>query len=162
MKICSCCKELKESNCFYKQNSAEDGLDPRCIPCSKKSKKETYKKTKEKAQLRTDRWKNSNKQNVSKHNKRYDIKKRFGLTLEEYDLISLRFWTEQNGCCAICGFEATSYGKATAKDKNTLHLDHCHKTGKIRGLLCMKCNSALGYFGDSSDTLYKAYIYLNK
>lgn len=56
---------------------------------------------------------------------------RFGITLAEYnDLLEI-----QDGKCALCG-EVCATG-------NNLAVDHCHKTGKIRGLLCMKCNQAL-------------------
>lgn len=46
---------------------------------------------------------------------------------------------KQKGCCAICG-------KHQSELEKTLHVDHDHKTGKVRGLLCQRCNQALGYF----------------
>ena len=162
IKPCSCCKKIKESNCFSKLSYAKDGFNSRCKECDRKSKNEHYKNNKEKCKLNTNKWKKNNKDSVTKHRKKSDIKKRFGLTLEEYAIIYLRLWEEQKGCCAICGLQATSYCKMSSVDKTTLHLDHCHKTGKIRGLLCFKCNSALGYFGDNANNLYSAYTYLNK
>ena len=56
---------------------------------------------------------------------------------------------EQQGKCALCPEPAT-------------HLDHCHDTGKIRGLLCVKCNSGLGMFKDSVETLKAAIDYLSR
>lgn len=104
------------------------------------------------------KWKQNNK-----YRKQIDnIKKRFNLSLEEYNIISLDFWEKQKGCCAICGLQASSYNKHPKEDKTTLHLDHCHKTGKIRGLLCTRCNKGLGSFSDNSDNLIKASIYLKE
>jgi hypothetical protein len=59
----------------------------------------------------------------------------------------------QDGRCAICGKFPTI---------RRLHVDHSHATGKIRGLLCHKCNVGLGHFNDDSDLLLKASEYLKK
>lgn len=77
------------------------------------------------------------------------LKKAYGLTQEGYDAML----EEQGGVCAICG--------ASPNGKN-LAVDHDHVTGKVRGLLCFKCNYGLGYFQDSRDLLAKASEYLNK
>jgi hypothetical protein len=62
------------------------------------------------------------------------LKHKYGISLLEYELrLAL-----QNGACAIC----------EKKPKRLLCVDHCHVTGKVRGLLCSKCNSALGFYGD--------------
>lgn len=58
----------------------------------------------------------------------------------------------QNGKCVICG----------KVDRRRLSVDHCHKTGKVRGLLCHSCNVALGLFKDDIKLLKKAIIYLTK
>lgn len=80
-----------------------------------------------------------------------NLKRSFGLGLEEYDeLLKL-----QNGCCAICGTDACSSGRNFA-------VDHDHQTGKIRGLLCKFCNTALGQFKDDTMTLRKAIQYLER
>jgi hypothetical protein len=66
---------------------------------------------------------------------------------------------EQNYLCAICGNPETRMfkGKITK-----LAIDHCHKTGEVRGLLCHKCNSILGYANDSIELLANAIKYLSK
>jgi hypothetical protein len=62
----------------------------------------------------------------------------------------------QNGCCAICNKELH-----LRKDKqNTAYSDHDRNTGRVRGLLCDRCNRGLGFFDENPDTLYKASIYL--
>jgi hypothetical protein len=58
----------------------------------------------------------------------------------------------QEGKCKICNM--------TPDD--TLHIDHCHTTGKVRGLLCKSCNTALGLFKDNKDSLKSALIYLDE
>jgi len=74
-----------------------------------------------------------------------EIKSRYGISLSEYKImVSL-----QNSKCKICNIEC---------DK--LCIDHCHTTGEIRGLLCKKCNSALGFFDDNLDNLTNAIKYL--
>ena len=77
------------------------------------------------------------------------LKCKYGLTLDDYE----QMLEEQNGCCAICNTHYTEFTKLLA-------VDHCHKTGKIRGLLCINCNTALGKFKDSSFILQTALEYL--
>jgi len=80
---------------------------------------------------------------------------RYGLTeLEFKNLLK-----SQNNCCAICNYPIAYDPAETEKQ---LTIDHCHSTGKVRGLLCRHCNSGLGQFGDSTETLAKAIQYLNK
>lgn len=62
----------------------------------------------------------------------------------------------QHNRCAICGFSSEKHGKLFPV------VDHCHKTGQIRGLLCMNCNQALGKFQDSIDLLMSAAMYLQR
>lgn len=81
--------------------------------------------------------------------------RRYGISLDEYNTL-LAF---QNGKCAICGStkSAARFGKT-----NDLDVDHCHKTGKVRGLLCSTCNNGLGCFKDDPELLHKAIAYLAK
>jgi hypothetical protein len=81
----------------------------------------------------------------------------FNITLEEYNSLK----TQQNNRCAICDKEESSIHKKTGKIKD-LAVDHCHKTGKIRGLLCWQCNTSLGKFEDSIELLTNAINYLKK
>jgi len=77
---------------------------------------------------------------------------KYGITQEEY----LTLLKEQEFRCAICG--ATEPGGR----HNNWHIDHCHWTGNVRGLLCWLCNSGLGKFKDSAEILEKASNYLRK
>jgi len=97
---------------------------------------------------------NENKKRSSKNNpdstKNAQLRIKFNITLEQYNQI---FYL-QNHKCAICNDEC--------KTGRKLAVDHDHKTGKIRGLLCMNCNNALGKFKDSKAILMKAIEYLIK
>lgn len=76
-------------------------------------------------------------------------KRRYGISAEEYDALSIR----QKGACAICG-------GPPVKNRKSLSVDHCHETGRIRGLLCGRCNTGLGMFKDLPALLEKALQYL--
>ncbi len=77
---------------------------------------------------------------------------RYGITLDEYN----RLLAAQNHCCAICGKPESDY-----KRKN-LSVDHCHDTGKVRGLLCNQCNMGIGQLNDDYITTQRAAAYLMK
>ncbi len=86
-----------------------------------------------------------------------DLKRRFGLTPDDYQAMV----DAQRGVCAICHKEETSFEPKTGTRKN-LAIDHCHKSGKIRGLLCWHCNSVLGKVEDSIPRLKAMIAYLRK
>lgn len=74
------------------------------------------------------------------------LKANYGITICEYDAM----FKKQHGKCAVCN---EKYGK-------TLHVDHCHQTNIVRGLLCQKCNMAIGLLQDSVKLLNRAILYL--
>lgn len=84
------------------------------------------------------------------------LKRNYKITLDQYNQMLL----DQNLVCAICLKEETSVDKKLGKVKD-LAVDHCHTTGKVRGLLCWKCNTSLGKL-DSIEYLQRAIDYLNK
>ena len=83
------------------------------------------------------------------HIKNRLLKQKHGITLDEYN----QMFAEQQGCCVICNKHQSEFNQA-------LHVDHNHETGKIRGLLCVNCNTGLGRFMDSQALLHKALAYL--
>lgn len=85
-----------------------------------------------------------------------DLRKRFGITLEEYRAMS----EAQGHKCAICEQPETSVDKNGAE--LFMAVDHCHKTGKIRALLCAACNKSLGGFKDNPSLLRKAAEYVER
>jgi Recombination endonuclease VII len=86
-------------------------------------------------------------------NNKYQLKK-FGLDDKQYNKILF----QQNNCCAICKTDVGHYSKSNKKCR--LAVDHDHKTGKVRGLLCNSCNRALGLLKDSITNLHSAIVYL--
>lgn len=74
----------------------------------------------------------------------YHLRRRYGITVEHYN----KMFAEQDGLCAIC------------QEAPAEHVDHDHKTGKVRGLLCFNCNGALGQFRDRPDLMLLGATYL--
>ena len=79
------------------------------------------------------------------------LRRTYGMSIEEWEMMR----DDQNNRCAIC---SNSFG-ASAKN---CHVDHCHDTGDVRGLLCSNCNVGLGMLRDSPDLMLKAVQYLKK
>lgn len=99
--------------------------------------------------------KEKNKEKRKEYNRKADLKKSFGLTINEYDIM----FEAQKGVCATCGKEETAknqYGVVR------LAVDHNHKTGKIRGLLCARCNRSIGLLNEDISTLLNIIRYLNE
>ncbi len=84
---------------------------------------------------------------------RRTVLKRYGMTIADHDAMIKK----QNGVCVICGDPPGVIGRWS-----TLHIDHDHATGKVRGLLCHGCNVGLGLFRDSSKFLKNAARYLDE
>ncbi len=121
MKNCSLCKKDKEYIEFYKVKT-RNGYSSHCRKCHIK------------------RCSDYTKSEIGAFNKRKaSFKHNYGLCIEEY----YKLLKEQNGVCAVCF--------TFSKTRRTEHLfvDHDHKTGKVRGLLCRDCNIGLGNLRDS-------------
>ena len=108
-------------------------------------------KNKEKIKKRKKKWRQSPKGRLccckySRKNKFVE----YNITFNEYE----NRLKQQNYCCAICKKHKSSF-------KISLAVDHCHKTGKIRGLLCNHCNLMLGFSDDNVINLQSAIVYLS-
>ena len=125
-------KEIKKYN--QKYNAAHKKEIRKHIITHKEERKATVKK-----------YNNKNRENYRKHR----LKTKYNITIEQYNFML----EKQNGCCNICK-------KHQDELKNILAVDHDHATGKIRGLLCMKCNRALGAYNDNIDILLNAIEHL--
>ncbi len=86
----------------------------------------------------------------------YKVLKKFGISAADYSAMV----DAQGGRCAICG--DLPYGGRPGARKKYLSVDHCHATGKIRGLLCDQCNFGLGQFKDQAERLLAAVEYLKR
>ncbi len=142
-KECSKCKRILEKNSknFYNDKNRRDKFSFYCKNCSRMLRREAYTK-------------NPLKQYYN------NIKRLYGITYEGYlDLLQ-----KQNYRCDICGFtlveeSSTRYGSDNVRRS---HIDHCHKTKKIRGILCERCNRGLSLFKDNPFMLIKAVKYIKK
>jgi hypothetical protein len=94
------------------------------------------------------------KSGVAVVNRRSKLKRKYGISLDDYAALLER----QGGKCAIC--KATEPRGRAGHFGPVFHVDHCHQTGRIRGLLCSTCNPGLGAFGDSVERLQAAIDYL--
>lgn len=155
MKKCSECKLDKDEKEFTKCKRRIDGLQGICKECSKAYMKTYYKENLEKAKAQGKAWYKANLETAREMIKAWhkanpdklkanSLKRKYGLTLEEFK----NLLKKQENKCAICGRS----GK--------LVVDHDHRTGKIRDLLCNNCNRGIGYLKDSSGVLLKAAQYL--
>ena len=90
-----------------------------------------------------------------RHQRDLIYRSRFKITLEDYEVL----WEKQEGKCKICKKEeVVTHWKS--KERQILSIDHDHKTGKVRGLLCARCNHAIGNMEDNKEFLYNAISYL--
>lgn len=144
-KTCIACGKDKPLSEFSKDERHKDKGTSKCKVCINKYQGQRYKDghgyKKGGFHLKT---------NANRNNTR--LKYRFGITASDYQNILLA----QNGVCAICG------KKETAKGQQLLGVDHNHKTKKVRGLLCHKCNVILGLCHENIDTLTSAIAYLRR
>lgn len=134
--ICSICKEEKPTDNFYQYKTERLGLTTfrsQCKKCCSEKFKQKYE----------------SKDAITKKNGA--LKNAFGITLVEYD----RMYQIQSGRCRICNRHST-------ETKKWLSVDHCHTTGRVRGLLCAQCNSGIGFLQDNPELLRKAASYLTE
>ncbi len=90
-----------------------------------------------------------NKDKIAEYNKKNRLHQRvikYNLTDDKFNIM----YNSQNGCCAICG------------KHRKLEIEHNHQTGKVRGLVCHKCNVVIGMCEENVEVLQKAIEYLNK
>lgn len=102
-------------------------------------------------------WVSNNKDRRLKQARESHLRITFGITQAMYEEMKV----SQNGLCAICGKKNETKKDIKGRIVSDLFVDHCHKTNKIRGLLCRKCNLGLANFCDSKELLQKAIKYLN-
>lgn len=101
-------------------------------------------KCKKKARAAIKDWEERNPEKMREARRKYKLEKRYGITIEQFDALS----KSQKHRCAVC------------RKKKKLVVDHCHRRGNTRGLLCNMCNIALGHVGDSPRILRKLADYL--
>ncbi len=172
MKTCSKCKKRKPISKFYKDKTAKNGYRNWCKECRKKYEEIHYQNNKEKILKQHKKYQENHKKEILQYAKQYrethktEIKKwrqthkkqikikfmlkTYGISLTEYNEILKK----QKRLCAICGKKF--------KNSGDCHIDHNHKTGKVGGLLCGKCNRGIGMFEENISILENAIKYLKK
>ncbi len=135
---CRTCHVVKDISEFYVKKSY--GKPHRAWSCKKCQSAGARKWSKDNPERRTrNRW-------------LYEIRTRYGMSESDWDALLAK----QGGGCAICG-TCEPNGK-----HSRLSVDHCHVTGKVRGILCSNCNRAIGLIQDNARLLRKAADYLER
>jgi hypothetical protein len=136
---CRVCQKRRPAVLFRKR-TASGGRQRICHDCDTESAEQAPVARKAKARAYAE--KNTDKL------KDAALLRNYGITLAERDALL----AAQEGKCAIC--------QAALVGNRNLHVDHCHATGAIRGLLCRSCNTALGFLKDDTSRLKRAILYL--
>lgn len=155
--ICNKCKILKPETDFGKYKAKKNGLNSWCKQCTCEATSNYRKRHPEKAI----EWNAKNPEKIKEMSKKYreatvDLRKHkrlqkcYGLSVDQYN----ELLASQNGVCAICHNANT--------DGRPLYVDHNHSTNQVRGLLCVKCNFALGYAKEDITILQTLIDYLKK
>lgn len=176
MKTCPKCGVKKSIEEFSINKGGLDGLRSWCRDCVNADSRARYWATPEasrakhrawraadpeKATARSKAWAKANPEKAKAATKAWmvanpdrcrnsQLLRDFGITIEDFQMMLML----QAGVCAIC--------QKPERAGRNLSVDHNHDTGKVRGLLCDACNTSLGKFGDSTETLRRAIAYLEK
>lgn len=130
-KKCFICNSIKTRDNFYSDKSRVDGMSSYCKECTARKNK---------------KWRDQNPRLIAESSLWTRRKIFYGITKDDF----YKMMEEQNNCCKIC---------QNIIDKSA-HVDHCHETGKVRGILCLHCNKGLGFFKDNIVNLENAIKYL--
>lgn len=174
-KVCSQCGEAKPVSDFGPLAHCKDGLRPSCKPCARKQQR-AYRLRRlgeerdcsdcgvrfvvtntvsycqpcvnRRDRERRQRFWAENPEAAHLRKKDRHLRHQYGITLVDYDAML----AEQGGGCAVCGVPSSGDRK--------LSVDHCHTSGRVRGLLCSRCNYALGLLDDRPELMRQAATYL--
>jgi len=137
-KVCNNCKVEKPLSDFHFSKKTKNSLklypDSQCKAC-----KYAY----------TRKWMKDNAEKNNAYNTKSKLKNRYNITVDDYELMQ----SNQDGLCAICKAPPT---------RRRLAVDHCHQSNRIRGLLCDRCNLALGMLNDDLNIVEGIKNYLKK
>ena len=145
-KTCKACGKIKIFTDFQVYSKYKDKIeDPKY-----------YNKTCRKCHtLKTNKWQKENPKKVALSHRKKFFKHKYNISLQQYD----EMVEKQENKCLICSKNPDQTSRTINK---ILHVDHCHKTGKVRGLLCFSCNTALGFLNDDTALFEKCIDYLKK
>lgn len=132
IKTCPTCRKTSVEIKFWRGQTY-------CVPCQKEKQKKSW-----------------NSRTPVKRLEQH-LRYKYNLSKDQFD----NMWRKQLGLCSIC---QTTLPDVTKYEQRRRHytVDHCHKSGRVRGLLCTSCNTLLGMAKDSKETLLRAVDYLKK
>ena len=157
MKQCTKCGELKPHDEFYAAKGTRDGLRGDCKTCHSRRGRAWYAANRERSIAYVKKWQQDNKERVNAYRRARNatrrreireghLKRTFGLTLADYEAIL----EAQGGGCAIC--------QEVPREGQSFHVDHLGD--RVRGILCVRCNNALGQLRERVDLAECAADYL--
>jgi hypothetical protein len=163
VKRCKKCGETKPLEDFYVNADCKDGRRPECKACNLAARARKYAANPQPYIARAKKWQQENAGRLNAYRREYRrrperktadregyLKRKYGITLADYE----RMFEAQGGVCAICG--------EARPEERTLHVDHDHETGVIRGLLCFRCNQAIGSLQEDYEIFQAAADYLDR
>lgn len=152
---------------FHANRRSKAGLRATCKPCTRLMIHRSEEKAGLRYQAKRREWQRRNPSRRAAASAKYYLTPegrrrmmhrrllhRYGITVEDYE----RRLQEQNGVCGLCRLPEMAKGRSGSV--KLLSVDHCHRTGKVRALLCSSCNTGLGSFRDDPATLTAAIQYL--
>jgi hypothetical protein len=166
-KVCKQCGKSKPLTLFRRHSIMKDGFSNKCKECTgkrdklyeathKEQIKESYVKYDASHRLQRRHFQNQYYAAHKEQKRNSRLKQRFGIDAEEYQ----RLLTKQMDGCAICG--TTIPGGPGKRNPLGFAVDHDHKTGKVRGLLCRNCNTGIGLLKDKVSVIRNAVDYVER
>jgi hypothetical protein len=160
-KQCWVCEAEKPLGDFYPMAGMRDGHRNECKDCLRAQHREWYRKNRDRSIAYVKSWQQTNAERLNAYRREYNARperrrkqrdayyrRTFGISADDFDALV----EAQGGGCAICA--------VVPERVASLHLDHDHVTGAIRGVLCLSCNQALGHFRDDAELLERAAAYV--
>jgi hypothetical protein len=158
-RLCSTCDRRFPDDRFVKHVNGAGGLTRRCKECAKRLHYEWRVANADHYRAYVKRWTKQYRADNPKYNrsaKNSTFKSKYGVTIDEAERLLVR----QNNQCAVCETTLDPMGTLIGNKKPCL--DHCHRTGTVRGFLCNGCNTALGMMRDDPLLLERGAAYVRR
>jgi hypothetical protein len=147
-KVCSACSQRLPLTAYSPCRAYKDGYRGQCKGCRSAYTKAYIQKTGYKCKTRS----RHVRKRPSEGYRAEKLKQKYGITVQQFDDM-----LAAQGGCAVCLSPTPRGGR-----HNRFVVDHCHKTGRVRGVLCHPCNIALGVLGDTPESIFRALAYVTK
>ena len=149
LKPCGRCGRMLRLDRFYRSRASRDGRTHICRDCSNAANRQWREANRDRRAEYRRRYAEANHAELARRGRRTQLRSRFGLSPEQYEAIL----ELQGRACAICGGDNRS---------KALCVDHDHRSGIVRGLLCHRCNTVIGFARDSAPRLRAAAAYIRR